>query len=947
MKRVVAATLLVLALAPATAAHGFGFEPGEEGFAVTVVGEGDGGLVAGSHPYAISTSVEFQPAPEDPAQPGDFSQGDLRDLDLELPSGLIENPSAVGRCSQVQFHTPRQSPFGSSLSGENCPALSQIGAVEVRSSAGTRSFGVFNLAPPAGFPSQIGFSPFGVPVVLSPRIRDLGGEYGLTLRLRNLSQRIDLRGITLTIWGTPWAASHNGQRGNCLNEAEPGFPFAKCPISPPLPEHAPYAYLTLPASCEGSLQFAAEARSWEGEAVRATAAGPVLEECSELGFGPQTFAHVTNPRASSPSGFQFSLSPGEVPLTDPADLVPAPVRRAVVRLPEGVTLNPSLAAGLGVCTRARYAAESATSAPGEGCPNQAKIGNFTVRSPLFEDTVDGAVYLAEPDDPFTPGGGFENPFDSLLALYLVAKAPERGVLVKVVGRLGADPGSGRLTASFDRLPQLPYSNLEMVFREGQRAPLVTPAGCASFATDVELIPWNDPNRVLRSSTPLSVNKGLGAGDACPGSGPPPFAPQAIGGSLNVNAGSYSPYYLHLTRSDAEQEITSYSLTLPPGLLGNIASIPYCPEAAIEAARAKTGKEEEGHPSCPAASEIGRTFSGYGVGPVLAYAPGKLYLAGPYRGSSFSVVAVNSARVGPFDLGTIIIRSAIEVDRRSARVSIDAAGSDPIPHILQGIPIHLRDVRVHLDRPRFMLNPSTCEPLSQASTLTGSGSRLSDPGDDSTVVVPNRFQVFNCASLGFEPSFRIALRGGSRRGVYPSLRAVYRPRRGDANVSSATVTLPPSLFLAQEHIDAVCTRPQSERDQCPPGSIYGRATAVTPLLSKPLKGPVYLRASDNPLPDLVVALRGNGIAIDLVGRIDSRRGSIRARFEGLPDGPVGAFEFVLRGGRRGILVNADDLCARTQRAQATFVGHANRGVRLRPQLDAGCRGQAGQRRGRVR
>ena len=931
-----------------TTFSGFGLRPGSSGFDVAIYGEGAASRVtqAGSHPHSIVTTVNFNLAGEVEGKPGiPVTDGEARDIHLELPPGLIENPSAVSKCSQESFHAPRNSPFEASRSGESCPGPSQIGVVEVRSSADggrSRTFGVFNLAPPPGFPSQIGFSPYGVPVTFTPRIRDLGGEYGITLDLHNLSQQIDVYGLTLTIWGSPWAISHNGRRGECLNETEPTFPFAKCPVGEGR-DHAPFAYLTLPAACGGPIDFGIEASSWQQPTIaRATASSRAdsgipsgLTGCEALRFEPVVSGQVTNPRASSPSGFDFTLTPKEEALTNPVRNVPSQARRAVVRLPEGMTINPSLAAGLGSCSPAGYATETATSPLGSGCPENSKIGSFTVQSQLFEETVKGAIYLAEPDDGATVAPGMENPFDTLLALYLVAKLPERGVVVKVAGKLVPDSGSGRLTATFDDLPQLPYANLKMHFREGQRAPLVTPSACGTFSTEVELTPWNDPGAVSRSTPQFQIGKGIGAGEACPSNATPPFSPGASSGTLNGNAGSYTPFYLRLTRADSEQELTSYSTILPPGLTGKIAGIPYCPDAAIEAAKRKSGREEERHPSCPAASEIGHTVSGYGASAVLAYAPGKLYLAGPYHGSTFSVVAVNSATVGPFDLGVITVRSAIRVDRRTAQVSIDSSGSDPIPHILDGVPIHLRDVRVYIDRPNGTINPTSCAPFSVTSRLTGSGSSFSDFGDDSVAITANRFQVSNCSSLGFTPRFGLHLKGGTRRGDFPSLRADVRPRAGDANIAAAAVTLPPSLFLAQDHIDGVCTRRQFEADNCPRSSAYGQATAITPLLASPLHGPVYLRASDNPLPDLVVALRGAGIAIDLIGRIDSFRSGIRARFDVVPDAPVTRFSLTLKGGKRGLLVNAENVCTSRQRGLARFLGHANLGQVTHPRLQARC------------
>jgi hypothetical protein len=929
---VLAFALVALGVAAPAAQAEFGLRPGLEGFSVAA-GEEGGGLdtQAGSHPLALTTEVNFNLGPESPGEPGvPFADGDVKDLEIELPPGLIENPAALPRCSQALFHTPRQSSFEASLSGESCPGATQIGTVEVRSSYGggsARTFGVFNLDPPPGAPSELGFSAYGAPIAFIPHVRQADGEYGLTLVAQNISQLIDINGLSLTIWGVPWNVIHNDQRGECLNEAEPGFGWAKCSVGRPK-TNPPLAYLTLPSACEGPLVFTIAADSWQEPTRRVSRpfSGQSLEGCGRLGFDTVASGQVSDPRASSPSGFDFNLDVDSTGLLSPKGLTPSQVKKAVVTLPEGMTINPSVGAGLGVCTPANYAAETVSSPPGAGCPNESKIGDFTVKSPLFEKTVEGSLFLAAPHD---------NPFGTLLAIYLVAKDSERGILVKVAGRLDADPANGHLVASFDNLPQLPYTNLKVHFREGQRSPLATPGACGAYSTGIDLTPWRAPATPRHNDSPFAIGAGVGGGP-CP-SGTAPFSPQAQAGTLNSNAGSYTPFYLHLTRTDVEQEITSYSATLPPGLLGRLAGIPYCSDAAIEAAKRRGGFEEAAHPSCPAASEIGHTVAGYGLGPVLSFAPGGLYLAGPFHGSPFSIVAVDSATVGPFDLGVVVIRSAIEVDRQSAQVSIDSAGSDPIPHIIDGIPIHLRDVRVYISRPNFTVNPTSCAPFAVSSRLNGSGQRFADPADDTTATATAPFQAFNCGALGFKPKLSLRLKGGTRRGQYPSLRAEVRPRPGDANIASAAVALPPSEFLAQNHLNTICTRPQFAREACPGGSVYGRARAFTPLLDKPLEGPVYLRSSDNPLPDLVAALRGGGagIAIDVVGRIDALHGGLRGSFDLLPDAPVDKFVMTLFGGRRGIVVNAENTCAAPQIATARFVGKNNLGERLRPRIKVGC------------
>jgi hypothetical protein len=924
-----------------TTTHGFGFLPGASGFeATTTKLDGTPATQAGSHPYELSTAINFNRAGEFAEQPGvPFPDGDLKDLRLELPPGLIGNPTVIGQCTLAQFNTPRTSPFENSLSGESCPTSTQVGVVAVHSSfggGGTRYFGLFNLVPPPGFAAELGFSPFGDPITFGGSVRTAEGEYGLTLEARNFPQGLSIDGVQVTIWGTPWALSHNSQRGNCLNEANAAEPWAKCTVGPPkqFPRHS---FLTLPTSCEAPPAFTVSADSWQrpdafvsahslsqGEDGQPTA----LQGCELLVPDSIPFGQPTTVRASSPTGFEFNLEVPQDNLIEPTGLAGTQIRDAAISLPEGMTINPSVGAGLGVCTPAQYAAETATSAPGAGCPNSSKIGDFRVETPLLEEAVNGSIFLAQP---------FNNPSNSLIGIYLVSKAAQRGIQVKVAGKLTPDPSTGRLTASFENLPQIPYTHLRAFFREGQRAPLASPSTCGTYPVQMELTPWLDSAAPLQRSSEFPISAGVGGGP-CP-SGTPPFTPGAQDGSVNSNAGSYAPYYLHLTRNDTEQEITSYSALLPPGLTGKIAGIPYCSDADIAAAKAKTGTEELEDPSCPAASEVGHTVTGYGLGGVLTYAPGKLYLTGPYHGSPLSITAVDSALVGPFDLGVIIVRSALKINPQTAQVSIDSAGSDPIPHILDGIPLHLRDIRVYISRPNFTLNPTSCEPFAASSTLLGAGARISDPSDDVPASATNLYQATNCSALKFAPKLSLKLIGGTRRSAFPELRAVARERPGDANIGRAIVALPHTEFLAQGHIREICSLRQFEAQACPPSSIYGHAAAYSPLLSEPLEGPVYLRSSANHrgLPEMVAALRGaGGIAINIEGRIDSTKaGGLRASFNVLPDAPASKFVLTLEGGKKGLLENSANTCAETAYASAQFVGQNGAGESLAVPMQSEC------------
>lgn len=932
-----------------TTSQGFGLRPGEEGFASTLgTSSGSGQTQAGSHPYQLNFDVQFSQGGEFEDQPGvAFPDGDLRDLGLELPAGLILNPRVLAECQAVDFARARVSPFAPSRSGESCPDASQVGTVEVRSArdgGAAQRFGLFNLVPPPGVAAQLGFAPYGSPVVLDLVVRESSdGAYGLSLQARNVPQTLDVSGLGLKLWGVPWAASHNGERGNCLNESEPSFPWAKCSVGPPSGK-PPLAFLTLPARCASSLGVGVTASAWQQPAtVRAMA--PVrtplgeavqLSSCPQLKFSPTPLGLLTDKKASSPSGYHFRYDDSDPGLTDPAKRASPSVRRLVVRLPDGTTVNPSVGAGLSTCSPAQFAAETAASAPGAGCPNGAKIGDFSVHSALFEKLFEGAIYLATPDRPGTTAPGAENPFDSLVAVYLVAKLPARGVQVKLAGQIVPDPVTGSLTASFDNLPQLPFTDLDLSFRTGQRAFLITPPACGEAASRIELAPWAEALASVLTFPTSPIESGIGGGP-CPSGDAPPFDPGANAGAINSNVGSYTPYFIHLSRRDTEQEITSYSLVLPKGITGKLAGIPFCPEEAIASSRGKQGVDETANPSCPAASQVGRTVTGYGVGSALTYAPGRVYLAGPYHGAPLSLVTINAATVGPFDLGTIVIRSAFQVNPLTAQLQIDSRASDPIPHILDGIPLHLRDIRIYVDRHEFTHNPSSCEPSQLVSVLTGSGARFGDSGDDSSATVSQHFQLLNCLTLGFRPKLGIRLRGGSKRGDYPQLRATFASRGPqDSNLKRIDVTLPHSQFLAQEHIKEICTRPQFEAERCPAGSVYGRAVAYTPLFDEPLRGDVYLRSSSNRLPDLVASLRSGAIRIVLEGRIGPARQGIRTLFDNLPDAPIDRFTMTLFGGKRGLLVNSANICKSPPRATVRALGQNNIGAAFTTRLRGQCK-----------
>ena len=898
MRRLWLSALLCLAAALA-AAPGAQASFGLNSFDVFFEAPGGGAATqAGSHPEAMKSSFGVNYSGEGAAVQPD---GEVRDATVTFPAGLVANPAATPPCSNADFLA---------AGGPQCPPETQVGvSVSEFEEPGTFSSEpdpIYSLVPPPGSPARVGIRiERAVPVVLDGAI-EAEAPFRFLARVRNASQAVKVLGSEVTLFGTPPAGA---------------TPF-----------------LTLPTSCAGPVVTSYRALSWEG----AEDSGSVLSHdaagnpqgftgCAApaAAFEPRVSAAPSTAEAAGASGLDFTLSFEQRGLLSsrPGAIAQSTVKEAVVTLPEGMTADPSLAEGLGVCTPADLGRETLAAAPGEGCPNASKIGSISFKTPLLGDPVPGSVYVAQPDDPASSAPGAENPFDSLLALYIVAKDPARGILAKLPAEVEPDPHTGQLVATVKDAPQVPFTSFDFHFREGQRAPLITPPSCGTYTVEGSFAPWADPAAPALAEDSFRIDAGP-EGRPCPPPGPPPFEPGFEAGTANNAAATYSPFEMRITRRDGDQDLTRLAASLAPGVTGRLAGLAKCPDAAIALAGAKSGRAERAAPSCPADSEIGHSVAGAGVGSALTYVEGSLYLAGPYHGAPLSVVAITPAVAGPFDAGTVVVRFALRIDPRTAQVSVDGAASDPIPHILKGIPLSLRDLRASTDRPDFTLNPTSCAPFQSAATLWGSFADPIDPADDVPLGRSDRFQAAGCAALGFAPRLSLRLRGGTRRGAFPALRLLYRPRPGEADLSRLLLRFPHSEFIEQGHFRTICTRVQfaagaGHGAQCPPGSVYGHVRVWTPLLDGPAEGPVFLRSSNHNLPDVVLALKGPPdlpIDFEVASRIDSIHGGLRAIASGIPDAPVSRAVLDMRGGQKGLFVNSTDLCTRRHRAHVVLVGH---------------------------
>ncbi|MET0305602.1 MAG: hypothetical protein ABW196_05165 [Solirubrobacterales bacterium] len=897
---------------------------------------------AGSHPFQMTTTVNFNKL--GPNQP----DGELKNGVFAQIEGIVADPTATPRCQTVDFLTKIPG-----VRNSLCPDSSALGYAATSLTLIEAYSPVFNLEPPPGVLLKLGFVAANTPVTIEIGLNDSPPYNGIA-RVTNIPQTSGVLDSYLTLWGSPGDTAHDPYRGNCVSSLQPvgsvpvipSGPFPKPPSYGDCETNAPdLPFLTLPRTCQGALTTSYTVESWQGESESgsvlthddALPPGPIgMTGCAKLGFSPSIKAQPTSRASESASGLDFSLEVHDEGLSSPTGLANSDIRKTVVTLPEGVTVNPSSAEGLEVCSEADLGRETLKSLPGQGCPDASKLGTVEVLTPLLDEALYGSLFIAEP---------YRNPFDSLLALYVVIKSPKLGIIVKQAGKVEPDARTGQLVSTFDEIPQLPFSSFRLHFREGARSPLVTPPACGDYQTKAVLTPWAG-GQPLTATSSFKLISGVGE-SACPSGGTPPFEPGFAAGTNNNNAASFSPFYMRLTRRDGDQDLTKFSAKLPPGMVAKLAGTSRCPEASIAQARERTGEGEGtlelASPSCPASSQIGRVMAGAGVGAVLTYVPGKVYLAGPYRGAPLSVVAIVPAVAGPFDVGAVVTRQALQIDPRTAEVTADGSASDPIPHILAGIPLKVRDIRVYVDKASFTLNPTSCEPFAVSSTLWGGGSDVFGSGDDSPLGLSSRFQAANCASLGFKPKLSLALKGGTKRGGHPALTGTYTPRPGEANLKGLALRLPRSAFLDQAHIRTICTRVQFAAKACPAGATYGQATAYSPLLEEPLSGPVILRSSNHNLPDFVADLHGL-IDVEAVARIDSKKGGIRATFEDVPDAPLTKVVVRMQGSKKGLIVNSKNLCAAKNRATAQFDGQNGKRYTAKPVVGASCGKSGGAKRG---
>jgi hypothetical protein len=878
-----------------------------------LIPEEEGGGVstqAGVHPVELTTTTVLNTSEAAANFKEQEPVGMAKDLTLQLPAGLIGNPTPLPQCTDAQFTT--QEP---GTQHNECEAKAAIGAAAITYNAigqerfNTRTVPVFNLEPRLGEPARFGFEVTGARVYLDTAVRS-GGDYGVTVTVSNIFQATGLLASKVTFWGVPGDPAHDGARGWQCSELRSSETTKLCPagVTKPPP------FLSLPTSCTGPMRTTVQADSWQEPHPLNPAEAPLLAEyqiggldgCNRLQFAPEIRVTPDGTQASKPTGMNVDVHVPQTSVLNPESLAESNVKDITVALPEGVGVNPAGGNGLAACSEGLVGftgfgepEHTATFTPTlpeplqpglNFCPNASKIGELTIKSPLLPagQFVRGFVYLASQN---------ENPFGSLVALYLIAKDPVSGFVFKAVGETQLTP-LGQVIGVFKHTPQLAFEDAELHFFSEERAPLATPAHCGAYTTNAAFTPWSGTPTVSASST-FNITSGPN-GAPCPGL-TLPFSPSLTGGTTNINAGSFSPFTMTMSREDGQQALQGIQLHMPAGLEGILSGVKLCPEA----------QANEG--TCGPESLIGEDTVSAGVGnDPITVSGAKIYITGSYHGAPFGLSIVNPAKAGPFDLehdtsnpsqqpacDCVVDRSKIEVDPTTAALTVTTNNESEgyaIPHMIDGIPLDLKHINVTIKRPGFTFNPTNCSPLALTGTIAG------DEGATQSLSVP--FQIANCAALKFTPTLTVSTAGKASKSNGASLffKIAY-PRGAMGSQSWMRVmkfVIPRQIPARLETLQRACVASVFETDRaaCPSASIIGHVLVHTQVLPVPLEGPLYFVSYGGAaFPDAVAVLHGYGITIESHGHtfID-RKGVTSATFESVPDVPFESIEVTVPQGR---------------------------------------------------
>jgi hypothetical protein len=830
---------------------------------------------AGGHPYALTTTFDFPQRevaerlgePEKPVQTP-------KSIELELPAGFVGNPQATPRCTIIEVF---------SLS---CKPNTRVGTFFINFAQGLfneeqNAFPIYNVIPEHGYPAEFGFFAKGVnrPVFLYGSVGP-PPAYRLRVSAPDVVFSAGASNLIVTFFGDP--PTMDGETNLST------------------------AFLTNPSDCSGgSLAANITVHTWEEPANPVSTEGQTapVAGCDLLQFEPsfslapeatQANQHPGTAFAGEPAGYAFDMKFPQAP-PDPESLATPPVKNITVTLPAGLTLNPSAAEGLAVCPSEGPEGIN-LSTPGTGhCPLASQVGTAEATTPLLTEPLQGHAYVAAPgcgdeEEPCGPADALDG---NLYGLYLQLEGS--GVVIKLHGTVSANPTNGQLTATFEGIPQQPVSDVKLTLKGGQRAPLANPQSCGEALSSADMTPWSSPETPdVHPSFAFSV---IG----CEGAS---FSPSFMAGTTQTAGGSYTEFSTTLGRADRMQDLAAVQVQTPPGLLGMLSHVSLCQEP-----QAAQG-------TCSSAAEIGTATAGAGAGSEPFWVTGKVYVTGPYKGAPYGLSIVLPAKAGPFNLGTVVTRAAITVNPKTAALTVT---SDPLPQIIDGIPLRVQTVNVTINRPQFIFNPTNCSAQQITGTIAsaqGAAAQVSSP-----------FAAGGCKNLPFNPGFTVATRKPAAKLDGAELVVKVSSPQGQAHIHSIEFAFPKQLPARLKTLQQACldTTFNVNPAACPSVSLIGVAKAVTPVLSIPLVGPVYLVSHGGAaFPDVDMVLQAEGVRVEVTGNINvSRHGITSVDVANAPDAPFSSFEVQTPEGLHSALSTDGSLCAKTLTMPTTIIGQNER------------------------
>jgi hypothetical protein len=878
---------------------------------------------AGDHPYELDVTIhpntENRIGPEGPFEATGVQEP--RDIVVDLPVGFVGSVNAAPQCRLSQLPSKNEKAPDGELRG-GCPADTIVGHILTEPHRGFNvNSPLYNMTPERGVPAEFAyFDSVAGPHVFYTRVVPTPKGYVLQTVSPEIPT-ISLRSIEVQFFGVP--AERDAEGGQASN--------------------APIPFFTNPSDCEGQAPTATlYMDSWEhpaqfnsegfpvnlneGTWAKAESHAPAVTGCNTLQFPAEVQAQPTSRESDKPTGLNFGI---KLPQTEVFGVPGTPTLKKIsTLLPEGLTVNPAAGNGLQACSIEQIGWMGGShlnfNENPPACPEASKIGSLELETPLLPagTKVKGEMFLAAQN---------ANPFGSTLGAYVVVHDPVTGILIKIAGEFLPNPNTGQMTAVFDENPDLPFSNLELHFFGGPRAELATPEHCGTFTTATALSPYS----LETGEEPTLAFNNFAINEACPGG----FNPAFTAGSQNLQAGAFTPFVVSFERHDSDEELSDLSVTLPPGLLADVGSVPLCGEAQANAG------------TCSEASQVGTVQTGVGPGPDPLFVGGKAYLTGPYNGGPYGLSVVVPAVAGPYNFGTVVVRQSIRINPYTAQVT-DV--SDPFPKIIEGIPLRLRRIDVTLNREGFTFNPTNCSKLGFNGSITGSPlgapTALTQPynigyatqtGATSPFTTP--FEVTNCQHLKFTPKFEVSTNAKTSKAdgaeLVAKLSEPNEPEGGQVNIAKVKVELPKQLPSRLTTLQKACTAKQFEANpaNCPKESKIGFATVKTPILPVPLTGPViFVSHGGEAFPSLTIVLQGNGVTIDLVGAtFISKSGVTSTTFKTVPDTPFSTFELTLPTGKFSALTALGKVCTEKLAMPTEFI--AQNGAEIKQTTKVGVTG----------